>query len=107
MVSLGEISGEQFWGGALQTVEGTTMKLVIPSALAVSVMVTSVFGKSESAHVVCERGDLTFRREKESANCFSVSKIGPESFMTPCGQPVSGQNALNPEVYDEVSALPM
>jgi hypothetical protein len=52
MVSLGEISGEQFLEGSLQTVEGTTMKLVIPSALAVSVMVTSVFGKSESAHVV-------------------------------------------------------
>lgn len=52
MVSLGEISGEQFLEGSLQTVQGTTMKLVIPSALAVSVMVTSVFRKSESAHVV-------------------------------------------------------
>ena len=52
MVSLGEISGEQFLEGSLQTVEGTTMKLVMPSALAVSVMATSVFGKSESAHVV-------------------------------------------------------
>lgn len=52
MVSLGEIFGEQFLEGFLQTVEGTTMKLVIPSAFAVSVMVTSVFGKSESAHVV-------------------------------------------------------
>jgi hypothetical protein len=52
MVSLGEISGEQFLEGSLQTVEGTTMKLVIPSALAVSVTVTSVFVKSESAHAV-------------------------------------------------------
>ena len=32
----------------LQTVEGTTMKLVIPSSAAVSVTETSVFGKSES-----------------------------------------------------------
>ena len=52
MVSLGQISGEQSLEGSLQTVQGTTMKLVISSALAVSVMVTSVFGKSESAHFV-------------------------------------------------------
>jgi len=55
MVSLGEISGEQFLEESLQTVEGITMKLVIPSALAVSVMVMSVFGKSESAYVI-EKG---------------------------------------------------
>ncbi len=52
MVSLGEISREQFLEGSLQTVEGTTMKLVIPSALAVSGMGTAGFGKSDAAHVV-------------------------------------------------------
>lgn len=78
------------------------MKLAIPRALAASVISTSFFEKLEPVFR-SRKVDLTFRRANDSANCFSVSKIESESFISPSGQPVFGRNALNPEVYGHIS----